>query len=126
MQKKSNSDSNAKVTNSGSNNNVEMFQSQTTRLNSDFNAEETIQFGFHCGNGPGLIPIQKWCNSDYSNIIKIINTSYQKLPFGSGDYPDKIIPMLAKLSQAQKLSNFEISLTSGYAGELSLMCPHSN
>ena len=26
-----------------------------------------------------------------SNIPKIINTSYQKLPFGSGDYPDKLL-----------------------------------
>ena len=24
-------------------------------------------------------------------LLEIINTSYQKLPFGSGDYPDKFL-----------------------------------
>ena len=24
-------------------------------------------------------------------VLSIINTSYQKLPFGSGDYPDKLL-----------------------------------
>ena len=26
-----------------------------------------------------------------ANPSRIINTSYQKLPFGSGDYPDKLL-----------------------------------
>ena len=30
-------------------------------------------------------------NSIGSFKFRIINTSYQKLPFGSGDYPDKLL-----------------------------------
>ena len=49
-----------------------------------------------------IVAVTTWCAQEYPYaayrshtamfvLANIINTSYQKLPFGSGDYPDKLL-----------------------------------
>ena len=35
----------------------------------------------------------------------MINTSYQKLPFGGGDYPDKLLVLKRNMSRGTSLSD---------------------
>ena len=50
----------------------------------------------------------------------IINTSYLKLPFGSGDYPDKLLFHQA-LNQVSNSSDRELELKEGFREKMPRM-----
>ena len=62
----------------------------TTQINSYFTKNWTKFLTHQTGNYPVTCFVSKPSRITLV-VLSIINTSYQKLPFGSGDYPDKLL-----------------------------------
>ena len=62
----------------------------TTHISSFFTKHWTKFLTHQTGNHPVTCFVSKPSRSTLV-VLSIINTSYQKLPFGSGDYPDKLL-----------------------------------